>query len=383
MTNRKRMLTVTLAICLMIIAACVIRGAVGKDISSILSNAGEESTKSSQGSPVPSAAEQESATPAAEETEQQPSSQPTEYPEITVNEKIKSYGGTILIGDTGYELYNFVQSAARTYAQVINGISEKLSGKAAVYDMVIPTSVGITLPDNKVDKVNSSNQKQAIDYIYNRLSDDVKAVDIYDALMTHRDEYIYYQTDHHWTGRGAYYAYCRFAEEKGFEAHALSEYSQENFGAFLGSFYTDTNGSRQLRKDKMRVWYPVCNKKISMKITDMSGKTWESPVICDAHNYSTSLKYCAFIGGDNPFTTIKNKKCKDGSSCVIVKESFGNAMIPYLADHYETIYVIDYRYWKGSVCDFVREKNVKEVLFLNNISMTRNTYLIGKLAQIQ
>ena len=32
---------------------------------------------------------------------------------------------------------------------------------------------------------------------------------------------------------------------------------------------------------------------------------------------------------------------------------------------------------------FAKDKGVKDVLFANNISMTRNAYLVGKLAKVQ
>ncbi len=79
---------------------------------------------------------------------------------------------------------------------------------------------------------------------------------------------------------------------------------------------------------------------------------------------------------------IRNKDITDGSSCIVVKESYGNAFVPFLADHYQTIYIIDYRYWEGDLYDFIKKKKLREVILVNNISMTRNSYLIGKLAQI-
>lgn len=32
-------------------------------------------------------------------------------------------------------------------------------------------------------------------------------MDVRQTLADHKDEYIYYRTDHHWTSTGAYYAY--------------------------------------------------------------------------------------------------------------------------------------------------------------------------------
>ncbi len=305
------------------------------------------------------------------------------YEKITSKAKIKTFGGTIQIGESGYELYSYVESLGKKYTSVVNRTANALKGKADVYDIIVPTSVGITLPDNKADKVNSSNQNKAIKSMYKNLNKNVTGVSLYDTLMQHRTEYIYFRTDHHWTSKGAYYAYQQFCQAKGIEANELSDYKTKTFGGYLGSFYTDTNKSKALKKDKVKAYYPVNNKKISMTYHHENGGKYNASVICDGTNYSTQLKYCAFLAGDNHYTVVRNKKKKDGSSCLVVKESYGNAFVPYLADHYQKVYVVDYRYWKGSIKNFVKKNKVQDVVFINNISMTRNAYLIGKLAQIQ
>ena len=119
-----------------------------------------------------------------------------------------------------------------------------------------------------------------------------------------------------------------------------------------------------------------------MQYTDKNGKKISWDVIYDVSKYPANIKYSAFIGGDNPFTEITNEDIQDGSSCLVVKESFGNAFVPYLTDHYEKVYVVDYRYWEGSIVSLAEEKGVDDVLFVNNLSMIRNDYLTGKLAQL-
>lgn len=319
-----------------------------------------------------------------ETTEETPAVKTTKsFDKITSKAKVESFGGTVKIGDSAYELYNYVEGSAKNYASTVNHVADVLKGKADVYDIVVPTSMGITFPDNKTSKVNSSDQKKSIHSIYKKMNHQVKTVSLYDTLMSHRKEYIYFRTDHHWTSRGAYYAYRQFCDAKGISGHALSDYRQENFGSFLGSFYLDTNRSKALRRDKVKAYFPVDDQKITMNYQDQNGGKYKSSVIANGKKYSLQLKYCAFLAGDNPYTVIHNKKLKDGSSCVIVKESYGNAFVPYLADHYEKLYVIDYRYWKGSVSKLAKKQKVQDVIFINNISMTRNAYLIGKLSQVK
>lgn len=305
------------------------------------------------------------------------------YKKIESEGKVKKYAsGVVVIGDTAYEQYNYVESQAKKYIDTINKISKKFDKKVKIYEMIIPTSIGITLPDDKYDKVNSSNQKAAVNKMYKRLSDKVTPVDLIDELMKHRKEYIYFRTDHHWTSRGAYYAYKVFCDTKGILPNIIESYKKDSFGVFKGSFYGDTDKNVHLKADKLEALYPIDNDNIFTEYTEESGDVKKGHVIEDASSYGTRLKYCSFIDGDNPYTVVTNKSIKDSSSCIVVKESFGNAFVPFLADHYSKIYVIDYRYWSGNISKLVAEKKIDDVIFCNNISMTRNSYLIGKLMQL-
>ena len=138
----------------------------------------------------------------------------------------------------------------------------------------------------------------------------------------------------------------------------------------------------QLKKnpDVVTAYYP--HNDSVMHVTASDGQKYDWPVIYDVTNYGAALKYSAFIASDNPYTVIENKDLNDGSSCIVVKESFGNAFVPFLVDHYQKIYVIDYRYWTGSISKFAQENKVQDVLFLNNLSMIRNKSLVGKLHRV-
>lgn len=305
------------------------------------------------------------------------------YDKIISDDKVILYNdtGTVAIGDTAYEIYNYVEGIAEQYAGIINRLAKKAGSYAAVYDIVVPTSAGITLPDNKKKQVNTSDQEQSLNKLRGKMSGRVSFVPLYEKMMEHRTEYIYFRTDHHWTAKGAYYAYQAFCEESGREYHELQEYKKKTAKGFKGTFYRETKNNKNLRKDSVVTYFPV-SKKVSMQYTTTDGGKISAPVVDDASKYGESMKYLAFISGDNPLTVIKNKKRKDKSACVVIKESYGNAFVPYLSDHYQTVYVIDYRYWEGKLVDFIKKKKVQDVIFLNNISMTRNAYLVGRMARL-
>lgn len=309
---------------------------------------------------------------------------------IEVKGQVKAYDGVYCVGDTGYEYYTYIDSTAKKYATCVNQVADSLAGTATVYDIIIPLSSGITLPDDLYGTTGLDDQQAAEKNAYDYMGDNVVTVPLYDAMMAHRTEYIYFRTDHHWTGTGAYYAYRQFCQAKGLTPHELSEYETAEFPGFLGTFYNDSGKDADLgnNPDTVVAYYPVSDGVTMTWVTKESGavKTYDGmSIIFDESSNSAGLKYGAFLWGDNEINginTITNPTVTDGNSCVVVKESFGNAFVPFLPDHYSTVYVIDYRYWNGSLTQFVKDNGVQDVIFCNNLSAIRDGSKIGALHSI-
>ncbi len=300
------------------------------------------------------------------------------YPVIVAGGDL-SYSGFIgIIGNAAFEIYDYVESTAARYCEIVNYAADQLKGSANVYSMIVPTSAGITVPDAYQDQLMGSDQKTALSNLYAKLNGNVINLDLYDHLMENRDKYIYFRTDHHWTSMGAYYAYEIFCDAKGLLPISLDRRPVKDMGKFLGSFYYDTrNASLQATPDELIAYYPISN--VYMTGKDSNGNDIKKEVIPDYSNYDISFKYNSFIEGDGDFRVIVNEDRQDDSSCLVVKESFGNCFAPYLADHYHTLIVMDYRYTSVNVIDYAREHGIDDVIFVNNIGMTRSSYLVGKL----
>lgn len=276
--------------------------------------------------------------------------------------------GNIYVTDgRAYEIYYFSQKNVTAYASMINTVEAMLPENVTLYDMLIPNSFGVQLPENVQAKLGSSGMNEAFAYTYSLIDPAVKRVSVFDTLREHKDEYIYFRTDHHWTQLGAYYAYRRFCEEKGITPHALSEYETVSYDGFYGTFYFSTNRAETLKQnpDTITAYIPLCGN--SMSYQDSAGTMQEAAIINDASKMNAGNRYNCFLLGDNAYTEIQNPNLTDGSACVLVKESYGNALAPFLADHYQNLYVIDYRYYQGNLLDFIREKGVQDVVFANNV----------------
>lgn len=266
-----------------------------------------------------------------------------------------------------YSLYYFVQDSATEYIDALNNAAAKLSGVANVYDILIPNNSGVLLSDDDLAKLGGSDQKQAIEYYYS-LMQGVKTVDIFDTLKSHNDEYIYFRTDHHWTADGAFYAYEEFCKAKGITEIPREKRKKDTFEGFLGSFYSNLqNQDMKNNPDTIYAYEPIGTNDMTYWNDDGSEQKWN--VIMDVNGWDKGTLYSTFVGGDTPMAVIENPNVTDGSTCVVMKESYGNAFIPFLVDHYSTIYILDYRYSNVNVIDFVKEKQADDLICINNISL--------------
>lgn len=277
-----------------------------------------------------------------------------------------------------YSLYYYDQTAADIYTSALSKAAGELEGKTNVYSILVPNNSGAMLSDRELEALGGADQEQAIDYYYN-LSEGVKTVDTIKTLREHNDEYLYFRTDHHWTQLAAYYVYQNFCEEKGIQPNDLSDFQKMTFSPFLGTFYQELqNEDMAANPDFVDAYIPMATNDMTYWETDGSQVNWH--VIQDVTGWNKNSLYSCFIGGDKPLVQINNPNLSDGSSCVVVKESYGNSFVPFLVDHYQTVYVIDFRYTKNNVMDFVQEHNVQDLIIINNISIIASENVAATIA---
>lgn len=275
-------------------------------------------------------------------------------------------GNIYVNNNKAYEIFYYNQGGSVKYASVINTIKAMLP-ECDVYDILVPNSFGVELDPSLQEELGSGNMPDAFNYIFSLMDPSVHRISMFETLSIHKDEYIYFNTDHHWTGLGAYYAYKDFCREKGISPHELSEYQYVDYAGFYGTFYFATNRNEALKSnpDHVEAWIPMgTNDAI---IVDENGTQYKSKVINDVNEANAGRKYNCFLNGDNAFTIINNPAVSDGSSCVVIKESYGNAFAPFLVDHYQNVYVVDYRYYKDNLSQFIRDNKVQDIIFVNNV----------------
>ena len=227
-----------------------------------------------------------------------------------------------------------------------------------------------------------SDEGAAIDYMYQRMDPGIHTIAAFDRLKKHNAEYIYFHTDHHWTALGAYYAYMEFCKEKGIAAHKVEDYETVEFPDFLGTFYANSRNSPALAANPDTVIGYLPKGTNTMMMTDKEGNLNQWKIVNDVSSYPKSERYAAFAGGDKAFSYAHNESLADGSAVLVVKDSYGNALIPWLVDHYEYVYWVDVRYTSNTISQMVADYGIQDVIYQSQIYNASTTKLLAKYAAI-
>ncbi len=175
---------------------------------------------------------------------------------------------------------------------------------------------------------------------------------------------VFYHTDHHLTAYGAYTLYAAWREAQGLSARPQSDYTVTSYDGFYGTTWSGS-GYFLTPPDTVELWDSGLTPTVT--ITD-GGK---DPVVSDSFFFLDHLqeldKYPVYLDGNHTLTKLENPDAPDGT-LLVIKDSYAHAVAPFLAEHYSTVYLLDLRFYRGSVTDFVQEQGVDELLFLYGAS---------------
>lgn len=209
----------------------------------------------------------------------------------------------------------------------------------------------------------AASQKKALEKAEKQLTDSIQFLDISSSLDSHKQEAIYFKTDHHWTMRGAYYAYVEAAKVLGLEPYSLADFSIKKVSTdFFGTYASKVVGF-PVQPDAIEVFQPRFPVNYEVTYGD-TGEVTHSLYHWDS--LQKSDQYSLFLQGNHSLLTIQSH-VKNGRKLAIIKDSYAHAFIPFLANHYEEIHVIDLRYFHSGLNTYLAKNNLTDILFLYNI----------------
>lgn len=274
-----------------------------------------------------------------------------------------------------FEMFGGGVAMGKSYADVINSYNRLLKPGIKVYNLIIPVALEFEITE-KYARLQKPN-RPAIENIYNSEDSNIKKVWAIDEIRKHRTEYIYFNTDHHWTSLGAYYAYRAFCETAGLTAVSLDTIPYKTKPSFLGSLYRLTRDpGLQSNPDSVR--YYLFRDSVRFYIGSNTAMGYWGKSKMYGEGASGPNSYSVFLQGDLPIIKMETQH-NNGRKIAVVKESYGNAFSCFLVNNYEKIIVVDQRYYTGDFVAMLKAEGINELLFINNIFAAHTPFHIEKI----
>lgn len=268
--------------------------------------------------------------------------------------------------DRAFRSFKKNENAEKSYAEAISDFAAN-NPEVTVFSLVSPTQAAF-IPE-KYEKFTDS-PAESIERLKRLFDPAVSFLDVMPLMVNSDEPNLFFRTDHHWNGPGAYLGYVAFCQSKGIEPIPLNRFKEIEVEGFVGSFYNMTkNETLTENPDTILAYAPIYPVTMTRYYMDKEGVvTKANPV---AYSVSEKLSgqnpsYGIFLGGDASVVIIETDSDKVGENVLVVKDSYGNAFAPYLSNHYKEVHVVDPRHWIGSLSEYIIEHGISDVIFINN-----------------
>lgn len=240
---------------------------------------------------------------------------------------------------------------------------EKFVGKAKqnadVHVMMVPTKSWVLREKLPAFAPHYKEQK-FYDALQQKLEKEDVLISVEPVLDAHKEEEIYYRTDHHWTTLGAWYAYEQYTKAVGGDLQRAQ--GKKKFRCiskdFYGTTYAKINYARQA--DKIEIYEPADKLRVVYNMGEKKTKT-----LYDVSFLKTADQYSVFTGGNQAVLEITGG-IKNGKTLLLIKDSFANSILPFLAEDYEKLVVVDLRQLNVSGDRLLEMFSPTDILILYN-----------------
>ena len=229
--------------------------------------------------------------------------------------------------------------------------------------MLVPNAANV-MEDKLPAFAVTANQSRQISRVKAELGDSYDWIDAEKVLDAHKDEAIYYHTDHHWTSLGAWYAFqgaktqlgLDKSEEIKMKAYAVSDSFNGTLSAKSG-YETDY-------KEPIYIYLPKSADAPQVAVNYVEEQK-KSASMYDSSKLDERDQYSVFFGGNHAMIDIQSTQTEK-RRLLVFKDSYANCFLPLLAPYYREIVVIDPRYYTGKLSSVMSDKQFDDVLFLYN-----------------
>lgn len=260
---------------------------------------------------------------------------------------------------------DFDRELAEDYIGILGEFLNRMTdqfGKEHVQCLLVPGKAN-ALPEKLPAYAKSFSEREIVDALGNELEQPEILLDLTDVLQAHQNEYIYYRTDHHWTTLGAYYAYEEWCRQTGHETQSLTEFDRETVSdTFYGSSYNKSH--QAVKPDCIELFHSPVEQQVHVSWND--GEE-EADSWYQRNALKDSDQYQVFFDGNTAKITVETGNEGKGT-LLLVKDSYANCFVPFLAENFSRIVMADLRYSGDCIGDLMTENpDITDVMVLYNI----------------
>lgn len=286
----------------------------------------------------------------------------------------KGVNNGVYKGDDGYLFRKpgvYDEEILEENNQAIMTLSAYLKEKLTI---IIAPSSSMVLHEKLPDFVTSDQENKYYEFILSELKT-TQVIPVIEKLQKHDDEEIFFKTDHHWTQYGAYLSYEELMNSFSMKPVDNINFSVHKINDFQGTLYSRFRGS--FIKGEDFVLYETENEEYSVEYIAEERK--EDKIIFK-ENLEKHDKYKVYLDGNYPLIRIRNPHAEHEEKVLVIKDSFANAMVPYLAESFTEVHYMDLRYNNTSLKEYMEKEGFTKVILLYGMDTIGEDPNLKKLA---
>ena len=237
------------------------------------------------------------------------------------------------------------------------------AGQMGHVDFALIPSAGYLLQDRIVGLADPYSDKEVVSAAYQKAdAGHVSVIDLFPIFTGEDARKLFYKTDHHWTSRGAYEACAFYTSAKGRILPAADTYQIETADGFQGSCYSRAC-LWSIPPESLELWRSGAPFQVKFSDSDLSYEDLFFQSRLDEGD-----KYQVFLDGNHPLVTVRNQTPEASGKILVIRDSFANCFGCFLADAYETVLMVDLRYYRKPIKELIEAERPDDILILYSVN---------------
>ena len=285
-------------------------------------------------------------------------------PPITLEEIPEYLGIYIDTGNGSNALQNYYRDNVAAVTAVLNKYAELLPENGKLLFTVGPPSYLVNRFVNAENKVSfMSTWDEAVTSLG---ADNVFAFDSCEILSEgiKAGKYVSFRTDNHWTPYGAYLVYSQMAAQAGKEICSYpDDFVITTEEGFRGTYYRDNPSAYGgVPADTLEHVMP----KVGVEYREITAPDEYKVIPFLKEDAVWNDRYTVYLGGPGgPWRYVQCDN-EETENCLVITDSFGLTVIPYLTSNYNQIHYYDARYYNSdtvgySVAEMIEKYQIQDI----------------------